>query len=103
MFNARKSRTKPQYMFVLGCEECHCTVFTFFLVYLQYFAAQGQWISPDLGEVQYAQLLWGKIAAISNTKTENDVSTLRCSCKQLLMPAGEENIHPSTWSWDIQY
>ena len=58
---------------------------------------------PDLGEVQYAQLLWGKIAAISNTKTENDVSTLRCSCKQLLMPAGEENIHPSTWSCDIQY
>ena len=41
----QKSRTKPQYMFVLGCEECHCTVFTFFLVYLQYFAAQGQWIS----------------------------------------------------------
>ena len=31
------------------------------------------------------------------------MSTLRCSCKQLLMPAGEENIHPSTWSCDIQY
>ena len=106
-------------MFVLGCEECHCTVFTFFLVYLQYFAAQGQWISilsgPRGGTIcttsmgkncsylKYKNWKWCVYPALL-LQTITDASRRRKYSPQHLSPGPDiYNIDPAlSCSWNVQ-